>query len=205
MDKSATYYVVADVNSSTNASNVYANVVLAGTGNTDIVGSNGGAVAMTGTGVVGNAHDVSENTFKVTQTTPTSKSLATNAMEFTVNAFGKNQVTLSGATFKTTIGAYATGGYAAATISVYTKSTNQLVGQVTGLNNNTSDIVIPLNTYGIVSAGSSATYVVKVEGLTLNPSTNEAWTVTLNSLTAGTLDAKNYPLNTETFPLNSVK
>jgi len=50
---------------------------------------------------------------------------------------------------------------------------------------------------------------VKVEGLTLNASTNEAWTVGLTGLTVNTgvnvLNAANYPLNTETFPLNSVK
>lgn len=205
-DKSVTYYVVADVNSSTDQTGVVVNVVLTDSVNvSQITGSNGGVISLAGAIVAGASHDVAQNTFKVTQTTPASKALATNAMEFTVNAFGKNQVTLTGASFKTTIGAYATGGYATAKISVYTKNTNQLVGEVTGLNNNTSAVVVPFNSYGIVSAGSSSTYVVKVEGLTLNPSTNEAWTVSLTSLIADSLDAANYPLNTETFPLNSVK
>jgi hypothetical protein len=201
MDKSVIFYVLADVNATTNVNGVVANVVVAGS---DITGSNGAVVVMTGTDVAGASHDVSENTFKVAQTTPVSKALATNAMEFTVNAFGKNQVTLTGASIKTVLGAYTTAGFTGATISIYTKSTNQLVGSATGVTNG-GTIVVPLNTYGIVSAGSSTTYVVKVEGLTLNASTNEAWTVSLTSLVAGGLDAATYPLNTETFPLNSVK
>jgi len=100
MDKSATYYVVADVNSSTDVSGVVANVTVAGS---NITGSNGGVVPMAGANVVGASHDVAQNTFKVTQTTPTSKGIATNAMEFKVDAFGKNSVTLTGATFTTAL------------------------------------------------------------------------------------------------------
>lgn len=66
-------------------------------------------VAMTGSNVLGASHDIATNTLKVIQTTPITKALPTNAMEFTVYAFGQNQVTLSGASFKTMIGAYGTG------------------------------------------------------------------------------------------------
>ncbi len=59
-----TYYVIADVNATTNINGVQANVVLAGS---DITGSNGLVVAMAGTLVTGSIHDVTENSLKVTQ------------------------------------------------------------------------------------------------------------------------------------------
>lgn len=198
MDKSATYYVVADVNSSTEASNVYAAVVLAGTGNTDIVGSNGAAVAMSGTGVIGAAHDVAQNTFKVTLGTPASKNIATDAMEFTVNAFGKNSVTLTGATFNNVTSGYDTGSVF---LTVIRKSDNAIVGSgaVT-----TGTIAFTAN--NSIDAGTSATYIVKMVGAVVTAGSNsQDWSVSLTHLFAGGLDAANYPKNTDTFPLTTNK
>jgi hypothetical protein len=202
IDKSSIYYVVADVNSSTDSTGVVANVVVSGS---DITSSNGTVVLMTGSDVAGASHDIAQNTFKLTQTTPTSKSIATNAMEFRVDAFGKNNVTLTSLNITTALGAYANFGFSGAQVNIYTKN-NDLVGQSAV---GTVNGPITLSTFNSIDAGSSATFVVKITGLTLNASTNEAWTVNLNGLNintgANTLDAAAYPKNTETFPLTSVK
>ncbi len=204
MDKSATYFVVADVNSTTDAIGVQANVVITSLGNTDIVGSNGSAVLLAGVTATGALHDVAQNTFKVAQTTPTSKSLSTNALEFTVHAYGKNEVTLSGVTLDTVLGAYSASS-ATGVISVYTKD-NQLVGsKVVGTATGTTSTTVTFDNYNVIGTGKNTTYVVKVEGFTLNASTNEAWTVKLTQLEVGTLKAADYVKNAETFPLTSVK
>jgi hypothetical protein len=197
MDKSATYYVVADVNSSTNVTGVVVNVVATGvTGGSSITGTNGATVLITAATVVGASHDVSENTFKVTLGTPTSKNIATAAMEFTVNAFGKNSVTLSGATFNNVLSGY-TGG----TLTVVRKSDNATVA--TGIGTNGSVTFVAGTS---IDAGTSATYIVKMVGAVVDAATTTPdWSVSLTSLTAGTLDAANYPKNTDTFPLTTNK
>ena len=197
MDKSATYYVVANVNSTTNVIGVSVDVT--STGST-ITGSNGGIISMTGDTVAGAAHDVSENTFKVTLGTPTSKNIATDAMEFTVTAFGKNSVTLTGATFTGTLTGY-TGG----TLTIVRKSDNATVATGVGTSG-----AVTFVAGTAVDAGTSATYIVKMVGTVGDgTSQNPDWSVSLNSLTVetgvNTLDAANYPKNTDTFPLISVK
>ena len=197
VDKSATYYVVADVNSSTNQTGVVVNVSIAGS---NITGSNGGVVAMAGTApVAGASHDVSENTFKVTLGTPTSKNIASAAMEFTVTAFGKNSVTLSGATFNNNLSGY-TGG----TLTIVRKSDNATVA--TDVTGDLTTGVITFNAGTSIDAGTSATFVVKLVGaLADSGSSSQDWSVSLDSLEVGTLDAADYPKNTDTFPLISVK
>ncbi|NDK19560.1 S-layer homology domain-containing protein [Candidatus Gracilibacteria bacterium] len=200
MDKSATYYVVANVNSSTNATGVQVNVIADGS---TITGSNGGLVDMTGlsgtgTIVTGALHDVNENTFKVTLGTPTSKNLSTDAMRFTVNAFGKNTVTLSGATFNNVLSGY-TGSMV---LTVVRASDNALVGTGT-----TETGLVTFTGNNIVDVNSSVTYIVKVVGALVDQaSTSQDWSVSLTNLTTtSSLDAANYPKNTDTFPLISVK
>ena len=202
MDKSSTYYIVADINSSTDAAGVQVNVVLPGLTYSDITGTNGAAVALTGTTVMGASHDVAQNTFKVTMGTPTSKDIATDAMEFTVNAFGKNTVTLSGATFNNILS-----GYTGSTVlTVVRKSDNAVVGTLAAT---TGTVSFTAN--NSIDAGTSSTFVVKLAGTVVNgASTSQGWTVSLVSLTAnnsviGTLDAANYPKNTDTFPLTTNK
>lgn len=195
IDRSATYYVVADVNSSTDQAGVVVNVLVSGS---DITGSNGALVAMTGSVVAGASHDVAQNTFKVTLGTPTSKDIATDAMEFTVNAFGKNSVTLSGATFNNILS-----GYTGSTVlTVVRKSDNAVVGSA-----NATTGVVTFTANNSIDAGTSATYVVKLVGTVVNgSSTSQGWTVSLTNLTTTTgLDAANYPKNTDTFPLTTNK
>ncbi|MDD2487567.1 MAG: S-layer homology domain-containing protein [Candidatus Gracilibacteria bacterium] len=201
---SATYFVIADANSNTDIANVSANITVAGS---NLSSSNGSIVPMVGVNVLGAAHDVAQNTFKVTQTTPTSKSLEDGAIQFKVDAFGLNSVALTSVNVNASLGAYNPAGLAAATISLYT-SDNQLVGQTVGVVNgaNTIALTAPFNT---INKDSSVTYVVKIVGLTLNASTNAAWTVSVTGLSvntgAATLNAADYPKNTETLPLTSTK
>ena len=202
-DKSATYYVVADVNSSTDQTDVVVNVVLGGS---NITGSNGGVVAMSGATVLGASHDVAQNTFKATLGTPTSKNIATDAMRFTVNAFGKNSITLSGATFGNVLSGY-TGSMV---LTVIRASDNAVVGTGSTSNGSTTT-TITLGTNNSIDAGSSATYIVKVVGAVADStvSGNQDWTVSLTNLTVNTgvntLDAASYPKNTDTFPLTTNK
>ena len=205
MDASRTFYVVADVNSSTDTTGVIVNVAETGS---DIIGSNSIVIPIVGGNIPGASHDIARNTFKIIQTTAVSKSLTTNALEFRVFAFGQNQVTLSGITITTSLGAYSNSS-ATGVISIYTTN-NELVGQtIVGTATGTTSTVVPLSNYNIISSGTDTNYVVKVTGFTLNASTNEAWTVALTSLTANTgvnvLDVVNYPKNLETLPLTSVK
>lgn len=199
MDRSVVYYVLADVNSSTDATGVTANIAYTGS---QITASNGSLVAMSGSNVTGVAHDVSRNTFKVTQVTPTNKDIATDAMEFKVDAFGVNSVTLSGATFANILSGY-TGAYV---LTVVRKSDNAVVGTGTSETG-----IVTFTANNVIDAGSSATYVVKiVNAIVLGTSTSQGWTVSLTSLTAnnatiGALDAANYPKNTDTLPLTSNK
>lgn len=197
IDRSATYYVVADVNSSTDQNGVVVDVVASGS---KIVGSNGGEQNMTGTIVAGASHDVAQNTFKATLTTPTSKAIATDAMEFTVNAFGKNSVTLTGATFANVTSGYDTGSIV---LTVIRKSDNAVVG--TGTTGATSG-TITFTQNNSIDAGTSATYIVKMVGAVVTSGSNsQDWSVSLTHLYAGGLDASNYPKNTDTFPLTSNK
>jgi hypothetical protein len=192
MDKSATFYVVADVNSSTDQSGVVVNVVTAGS---NITGSNGALVAMAGVTVVGPSHDVAQNTFKVALVTPTSKNIATDAMRFTVYAYGKNTVTLSGATFANVLSGY-TGG----TLTIVRASDNATVGTGVGTTG-----VVTFNAGTTVDANTSSTYIVKLVGAVVTGATTPDWSVQLTDLEVGTLHAANYPKNAETFPLVTVK
>ncbi len=198
IDKSSTYYVVADVNSSTDAAGVYANVIVAGS---QITSSNGTVISMIGANVTGPSHDVAQNTFKVTQATPASKNIATDALEFTVNAFGLNSVTLTGATFDNVLSGY-TGTMV---LTVIRKSDNAVVGSASATTG-----VVTFSGNNSIDAGTSATYIVKIVGALVDSASNsQDWTVKLTGLNVNTgvnvLDAASYPKNTDTLPLTSNK
>ncbi|MDP2103777.1 MAG: hypothetical protein Q8K26_02550, partial [Candidatus Gracilibacteria bacterium] len=196
IDKSATYYVVADINSSTNQSGVYANIAYTGS---QITSSNGSVIAMAGVDVAGEAHDVAENTFKVAQVAPVSKDIATDAMRFKVDAFGKNSVTLSGATFANLLSGY-TGSYA---LTVVRASDNAVLGSASAA---TATGLVSFTANNVIDAGTSATFIVKIVGAVIDGASNsQGWTVSLTSLEVGTLDAATYPKNLETLPLTSNK
>jgi len=66
-----------------------------------------------------------------------------------------------------------------------------------------------MSLFNTIDKNTSTTYQVRVSGLTLNPSTNEAFTVKLTELTTtanpNVLSATSYARNTETLPLISTK
>lgn len=194
-DSSAIFYVVADINSNTNINGVVVNITTTGS---DIIGGTTNAVvAITGSNVPGASHDIATNTFMVVQGLPVAKDIATDAMEFTVTAFGQSSVTLSGAIFNNTLSGY-TGS---TTLTVVRKSDNAIVGSTTG-----STGIVSFTANNILGAGVSETYIIKIVGAVVasGPSTPN-WSVSLtNLITTTSLDAANY-FNTGGLPLTSVK
>jgi hypothetical protein len=197
-DKSSVFYVIADVNTNTDALGLNLTTDITGS---VLKGSNGGVVSFTGSDVASNNSDIAQNTAKIAQVTPTNKDIATDAMEFSITAAGKNSVTLSGATFSNTVSGY-TGSMQ---VAIFKKSDNTQVATgiagVSGAVTFTSGLIT-------VDAGTTTTYVVKVVGATVDSSAQSTgWTVSLTHLTLGTsgLDLANYPSNTDTLPLTSSK
>ncbi len=198
INTSKTYYIVADVNSTTDATGIYANVIITGS---EITSSNGTIITMIGANVAGASHDIAQNTFKVTQSTPVGKNIATDAMEFTMYAFGGNGITLTNATFDNTLSGY-TGSMV---LTVVRKSDNAAVGTLSAT---TGVVTFSSNNY--IDAGTSTTYVVKIDGALIDGgSPSQNWTVSLTHLNintgANTFDAASYSRNIDTLPLTSNK
>lgn len=198
VDKSPVFYVIADVNTTTDVLNTMVGVVPTGS---TIKTSNGATKAMGGVAVSSALHDIAQNTAKIAQVTPTSKDLTTDAMEFSITAAGKNNVTLSGVTFNNTVSGYV----GSMVLSVYKKSDNTLVGSV-----NATSGVISFNAGTTVDAGTTTTYVVKMVGATVDAAAqSQGWTISLTGLEVNTgvntVDLKNYPSNVDTLPINSTK
>lgn len=193
MDKSAVFFVVANVNSNTNFSGVQINVVTSGS---KITGTNGAEVAMIGVTATGASHDVNENTFKITQATPTSKEIASDALRFKVTASGKNSVTLSGANFTNQLTGY-TGSFM---LEVIRSSDQSVLGSATG-----STGIITFTANNTIDAGSTVEFQVRIRNaIKESTSQQSSWQMTLGNLyTTSGLDAANYPKNTDTFPLRS--
>ncbi len=202
------YYVVADIKTTTSQTGVVVNVAYTGS---QITSSNGSVIAMVGANISGASHDVAENTFKVADVTPTSKNLVTNALVFKVTAAGTDKVTLTGATFNLALANYATAGYTAGTIKVY--NAGNLVGSTSLSGATLTSVPVNFTAYNTVGTGNDGTFTVYIEGLSLNASTTEGWTVKLTDLTVnvGTVaspviyTAASYPNNLITFPITSAK
>lgn len=161
-----------------------------------IIGSHGETVPLSGKEISGSLHDVAQNTFKVALMQPTSKNLATDAMEFTVYAYGKDKVTLSSAAFDNVLS-----GYAGGMLTIVRKSDNVTVGTGSGPTGK-----VQFNTGATVDANASSTFVVKLVGVIATPSnTASDWSIQMTNLYIGGLDAATYPRNANTFPLVSVR
>jgi hypothetical protein len=199
VDKSPVFYVVADVNATTDVAGVQINVVVAGS---DVKGSNGSTIAMSGVNVASLSHDIAQNTFKLAAAANASKELRTSAIRFTVTAAGKNNVTLTGITLNNLLSGYNT---AAGQVKIYKGDLSTLVGS-TALGTVTGPVL--LNTNNTVDAGTTATFIVAVEGVTATGTTQD-WSVSLTGLNVDTgvfgVDAANYPNNVDSLPLTSVK
>lgn len=103
MDKSTTFYVVANANT-----NVKGDVALT-LDSVKIAGTNGKEVSKD-TNVKSNTHFVAENVLVVAKSTNNNKSLSTSAMVFTVTASGKDSVSLKSFNFNTIVTGYEENG-----------------------------------------------------------------------------------------------
>jgi hypothetical protein len=200
-DSKAIYYVVADVNSIPDdaiiihalpPTNVYMYVSADGS---SIVGSHGETVPMNQgmDKVLGNHHQVAQNTFNVVPELPTNKNLATDAMEFTVYAYGKDKVTLHSATFQNVLT-----GYSGGLLTIVRKSDNAIVGTGDGT---TGTVKFKEGT--TVESGTSSRYIVKLTGAVLS-SRMSGWSIRLMDLAFDGLDsAAHYSNNAVHFPFVS--
>jgi hypothetical protein len=199
MDTSATYYIIADINSSTDQSWISLTVNVAWS---NLVGSNSTIVPMTGTDVTSFSHDISQNTFRIASAVNSSKALWTSAMRFTVISSGLNKVTLNNITFANTLTGYTTGS---GQIKIYRNDLLTLVW-ASPLSNVTWTVSLTAN--NVVDAGTMANFIVIVDN-TFPSGPTQDWSISMNSMNINTwvmvLDAASYPNNVESLPLTSVK
>lgn len=184
-DATATYYVLADVNSQTNGVDVDLSLTAL-----SVRATNGSTVTPTFTAIASNTHTIAENSLVVAKAANGSKNLSTSALRFTVAAAGKDSVTLDAIEFDTILAGY-TGS---ATIEVYKNSVSaaNLVDSASiNIGNDSASLTSLAN--NIVDAGQTVTYIVVVTGLAVDPSSNsQDWSITLTDLGFDGLSAVAY-------------
>ncbi len=198
MDKSATYFVIADANSSTNVENVSLQL-----DSVKFTWSNGSDDTEAQV-VSGKVHAIADNVLVIAKASNSSKLISNSALRFTVTASGKDEITLSGVNLRAQLSWY-TG---ATQVEIYKDNLSQLAGTWTFVNN--SDKEISLKNYNTVDAGSTVTYIVLVKGAITDSNVNGTpdWNLTLNDVEfeAGslTLNAVDY-YNVATLPITETK
>lgn len=179
MDKSASFYVIADANTNTNSTgSVFelTSVILTGTNGADV------AVANT---VTSKAHAVAENTAVVAKASNSSKSIVDSALRFTVTAAGKNNITLDSLKLSSLLSGY-TGSQM---VKVYKDSIGSDNLAFTGVTGADVTLAKTANAKNTVDAGSTVTYIVVVEGALVDSSAQSVdWTLSLKNVV---LDTKN--------------
>jgi len=191
-DSTATFYVVADVNTNTNATGVILGLELA---NSKIKSSNWTNISMSWVNVSSNIHAISENTALVAKATNSSKAITTSALRFTVTSRGKDKVTLSWATFANVFWGYTTTW---ATIKVYKDSVSagNLVWSGTTW---TVSWLVSLTGNSTVDAWSTNTYIVVIEGIVGNSTNTMDWTVSMSDLQMIVNSTTSTVVNTSTY------
>ncbi len=175
MDRTETFYLVADINTNVNATFT----VSLDVAQTQVRASNGRVVLATGNSVASNLHLVAENKAVVAKSSNASKNLTTSALRFSVTASGKDNVVLSGATFSNLFSGYET---ATGKIVVYKDSisSNNKLGE-TALGTTTGNVVFTAQ--NTVDAGSTNNYIVVLEGVVAQSGANTLdWQVSLSNL-----------------------
>jgi hypothetical protein len=199
---SASYYIIADVNTSTNTGPVSLAVLKAGT---DIKGSNGNTLAVTGSNVAGNNHAISENIATLAMLANPSKALTTSALRFSVTAAGKDSVLLTGLRFTNALAGY-TGTILVTVYKTSIAGTN-VAGQA-ALTNGVAQTIVMTGNGGLnssIDAGSTVNYIVAIEGALVDPVSNsQDWSVTLNDAFFGGIGAASYT-NLGALPFTSTK
>lgn len=197
------YYIISDVNSSVDAIWVYANVNIS---SSSIQWSNWRIINMVWSDVIWAFHDIAQNTFQVTQINLDNKNISSNALVFKINSFGKNEIALSSASITANLWAFNPTSYSSAVVKLYTQQWDFVWSSSLVVNGNEVSWTIPFTNYNILDSNTSTIYKIIFEGLVLNQSVNEYFTVRLNEIITSTgLKASNYPRNTDAFPLISTK
>lgn len=195
MDTTATYYLVADVNTNVSGVDDLAVALVAST--SKVKATNGTlSTLVEGSAAVSNTHAIEENMAVVAKATNSSKDLSTSALRFTVTASGKDSVTLSGATFDNVLSGY-TG---ATTLTVYKSSVGS--SNIVGTGSITGTVTFTANQ--TVDAGSTNTYIVVINGTVDASANTPSWTVRLTNLEVGTINASAYN-NMGEFPITETK
>jgi len=175
MDKSNSYYVIANANTNTNTGNIAMSL-----SSVVIKASNGTESTVYASAVDSKVHAIAENTLVVAKIDNANKSLSTSAMRFTVTAAGKDSVTLSGFTFTQN----PTGYTATGTVKVY-KDSVATANLVTSSANNTVD------------AGSTVTFIAVVDNATKDGNANTvSYELKLDDVETSTISSINDYLNT---------
>jgi len=199
-DETATYYLVANVNS-----NIVAGTFAATLTNVSVRASNGSTVSETGLSVASSTHAIAENIVTViAKPSITSKSLFANAVRFTVTAAGQDSVVLDQIDLSTTIAGY-TGG--TAEVQVYrtnTNSTNLVASGSVNLGTDIESLTTLATNLATIDAGSTATFIVVVKAANgtsaLQPdasANSTSWSISLTELGFNGLFATDYALGND--------
>ena len=181
MDKTETYYLIADVN--TNVDGVDFNVTL-DVSASNIKGTNGTLYVIDGSDVASNVHFIVENKAVVSKNTNGSKSLTTSALRFSVTATGEDSVELNTISFNNIFSGY-TG--AAATVKVYKNSVSagNLLGTSAAFDAAAGGgaITVTLSANNTVDEGITMNYIVVVDGVAVDALANSSdWTVSATDI-----------------------
>jgi len=195
-DTSASFFIIADVNSSTNYGPVTMAVATTGT---TVKGTNGLSVNVAaGAAVASRTHAIAQNVPTLAMAANSNKALTTSALRFTVVATGTNNVTLTGLNMTNTLAGY-TG---MTTVSVYKTSVATINLAGTGAY---AGGVVPLTANNVVDAGSTVEYIVVIDGALVDPgSYTTDWSVSLTNVYFGGYAAADYS-SIGALPFTSVK
>lgn len=170
-DTSASFFIVADVNSTTDYSPVTMSVATTGT---TIKGSNGLTLNVTaGAAIASRTHAIAQNVPSLSGAVNSSKSLTTSALRFTVAAAGTNNVTLTGLTFNNALAGY-TGTMVLRVYKTSVASIN-LAGEAPFVGTTSPTAVVMTgnsSANSVIDAGSTVEYIVAVEGALVDPGSN---------------------------------
>ncbi|MDR0771934.1 MAG: hypothetical protein LBF15_02540 [Candidatus Peribacteria bacterium] len=110
-DNTATFFIVADANTNTNATGIVIGFDDSVTALNQFRGTNGQLYGLTGVtaNISGNPHAVSDNRAVVAKASNPSKEITSSALRFTVTASGRDAVVLSGASLDVSLSGYDVG------------------------------------------------------------------------------------------------
>jgi hypothetical protein len=212
MDKSVSFYLSADAKSNTDSTGTklyFGSVIIRGTNGLEVT------PATTIPAIASNSHAVAQNTAVVAKAANTSKEITTSALRFTVTASGKNSIALITPALTARLFGY--NNASGATVKIYKDSVSAsnvaFSGTLTDPSAGTTSLsLVAANNKNTIDAGSSATFIVTVEGVAGGvANVTPDWNISLsdlgldtNGLGSVTIQAAAYN-NVGQFPITEVK